>query len=83
MLSNQVSNFHHDQPWTLVDNGGHSGPGWTRDCPAQRPVDWLRDEETSQQVGPVCARNGQDTFGCTGYKSAGKPHPGRRTAIGS
>ena len=31
--SNQVSNFHHDQPRTLVDNGGHHARGQARDGP--------------------------------------------------
>jgi hypothetical protein len=32
-LSNQVSDFRYDQPWTLVDNGGHHGRGQARDSP--------------------------------------------------
>jgi hypothetical protein len=31
--SNQVSNFHHDQPQTLVDNGGHHARGQACDGP--------------------------------------------------
>ena len=31
--SNQVSNFHHDQPRTLVDNGGHHARGQACDGP--------------------------------------------------
>jgi hypothetical protein len=31
--SNQLSNFHHGQPWTLVDNGGHHARGQVCDGP--------------------------------------------------
>ena len=31
--SNEVSNFHHDQPRTLVDNGGHHARGQACDDP--------------------------------------------------
>src|SRR5215471_1925379 len=33
VLSNQVSNFHHGQPRTLVDNGGHYARGQACDGP--------------------------------------------------
>jgi hypothetical protein len=45
--SNQVSNFHHDQPRALVDNGGHHARGQACDGPGSRLGTWLRDEEAA------------------------------------
>ena len=37
VASNQVSNFHHDQPRTLVDNGGHHARGQVYNGPGSLP----------------------------------------------
>jgi hypothetical protein len=45
--SNQVSNFHYHQPWTLVDNGGHHARVRRATALTAWPGNWLRDEEAA------------------------------------
>jgi len=60
--SNQVSSFHHDQPRTLADNGGHHARGQAVTALAAWPGTWLRDEEATV---PAMRPIGQPDTGST------------------
>ena len=54
-----MSNFHHDQPRTLVDNGGHQARGPACDGPGS-PAQYLASDEEANARRLACG----DLGGC-------------------